>query len=389
MSGKKGNNGSAHKKRKQPSQNTHNTPTDIPQTPLPRRLRSANSGGEVAALQSATTPTGMGLTTIPEGNSATPTTPRGGEGTTQQRQLQPSPAQRSADRNIEAQQLQQAQLDDSDKAKDVAALDVTRIVEFGKIDDLDLDEEDDERTLRAKQIELLESKLLTAEIRSRREAEAHSTLERLHRAQTELTMRQLNATTESKHQKVPQNLTMKSANCQDMAMVAAHLHKLNGESEKDRVNFLKQGAGDILLTREQEQMTWPKLVHSVLKGMNQDYLQNLHELIIAPKSRARMTMSDFMNLKHAASTAVTTYQWLLRIGGESATGDADKMTARMILYSLPEDIRSQAKMQLAGRTDKVHTIAIITSCGPATSGWLPKSNHYLYREKKKTYRLNV
>ena len=54
-----------------------------------------------------------------------------------------------------------------------------------------------------------------------------------------------------------------------------------------------------------------------------------------------MTMPGFLTLKHAASTAVTTYQWLSRIGGSSPTEDAGNMAARMILLSLPKDIRNQ------------------------------------------------
>lgn len=218
-----------------------------------------------------------------------------------------------------------------------------------------------EADLRAKQLERVDNKKRDAAVRAKQEAEAHATQENLRRLQTAIAEKELGRTPESRTQKVPAHLMMRSENCQSVALVAAHLHKLNCESEKDRVSFLKQGAGDIPLTRDQEQMPWIELVPNVLRTMSPDYLQTLNELIISPKSRLSMALPEFLALKYEASTAVTTYQWLQRIEGVTATEDVGKATARMILQSLPADIRKQANTQLAGRKDKDTTIAIITA----------------------------
>ena len=222
-------------------------------------------------------------------------------------------------------------------------------------------QEHHEETLRARQLAHAENKERGAALRARQEAESHASKELLYSLKTKIAERELTRPTASRTQKCPAHLFFKTDNCQNLAMVAAHLHKLNGEQETDRVSFLKQGAGDIPLTRAQENMSWTKLVPSVLRNMSQDYLQNLHELILSPKSQTNMTMPDFLFLKHAASTAVTTYQWLSKLEGNTAHEDTDKAIARMILLSLPGDIRTKAKIQLAGHNDKETTIAVITA----------------------------
>ena len=354
----KGARGSVTKKRKQTDQTTpNNSPDTTHQTPVSARLRSSNSGGNVAPLQPATTPPVTGLASIPEGSSTTTTTPpTGGKGPTRQPLLKPSPDQRSADEasgNLQTQQLLPEQhIDDGKTLLPENFEDSTVAVEEWSTP---------EERLLERQLELVENKVHAATARAEREAAAHDTLEHLRRVQTELALKKLNAPADPRTQKVPVHLMMTPENCQNVQMVAAHLHRLNSEPEKYRLSFLKQGAGNILITQEQEQMAWPSLVHSVLKNMSHDYLQSLQELIIAPKSHTIMTMPAFLTLKHAASTAVTTYQWLSRIGGSSTTEDPDNMAARMILLSLPEDIRSQARMLLIGRKDKETTISIVTA----------------------------
>ena len=345
-----GNRESANNKRKQTD---HNESLD--KTPVTRRLRSASSAGKglaPIAEHGASPIADRGASPIAE-QGASLTTPtdgqgNGGNGKSQQRQLRPSPSQTLTDKS------------DREEAK--------RKVDF---DDFDSEEErewttqeiqaHEEQLLRARQIELVETKALGEAARAKQEAEAHAARERLYKLKEALAERELSRPTESRTQKVPAHLVLKTENCQNVARVAAHLYRLNSEPAKDRLSFLKQGAGDILLTSDQEQMPWLQMVPNVLRGMSPDYLQALHELIIAPRSRAKMTLPDFLTLKHAASTAVTTYRWLSQIEGHPVTEEAGRMTARMILLSLPEDIRAQTKRQLAGQTGKEETLAVITA----------------------------
>jgi hypothetical protein len=220
-----------------------------------------------------------------------------------------------------------------------------------------------EAALRVKQITRADNQEREALVRASQEAEAHATRERLRKLQTQLAEKELNKAAESRTQKVPAHLVLKPEHCQSVSAVAVHLHKLNSEPEKDRVSYLKQGVGDIPLTREQEQLPWSKLVPNVLKNMSQDYLQILQELILSPRSQTSITMLEFNTLKHSASTAVTTHQWLLRLENQATntTEEVEKMTARMILHSVPVDIRNHAKVLLTGRKDKEPTIASITA----------------------------
>ena len=92
-----------------------------------------------------------------------------------------------------------------------------------------------EADLRVKQLERVENQKREAAVRAKQEAEAHATRENLCRIQTAIAEKELGRTPESRTHKVPAHLMMKSENCQSVALVAAHLHKLNSEPEKDRV----------------------------------------------------------------------------------------------------------------------------------------------------------